>query len=175
MDLDRLSIGIMGLSPIICTHFMQACAECLDHHNHAEEISFSKTNGPEKSYILSWGKNPEDVKRGLKDTQETTEWGATAIALLVAEEFSGCTIAERSKKGTGFDWWLGNDDDDFGIFQNKARLEISGILEENKNNTIEKRIKEKIAQTKFSNSTGLKAHISVTDFKGPKTQYHIIS
>ncbi len=111
----------------------------------------------------------------MKDTQENTEWGATAIALMMAEQESGCTIVERSVKGTGFDWWLGEDDDDFGIFQKKARLEISGILEENRNNTIEKRVKEKIAQTKVSSHTRLVAHISVTDFKSPKTQYHIVS
>lgn len=175
MDLEKLKNGVMGLSPTICTHFMHACAECLDHHGHADEISFSKTNDPETSYNLMWSKNPEEVKRGLKDMQEVTEWGATAIALLMAEQESECSIAERSAKGTGIDWWLGEDDDDYGIFQKKARLEISGILAENKNNTIEKRVKEKIAQTKVSNNTGLKAHISITDFKSPKTQYHIVS
>lgn len=174
MDLNKLKGGIMGLNPVICTYFMQACAECLDHHGHAEDISFSKTNDPEIGYNLKWSKNPEDVKRGLKDTQEITEWGATAIALLIAEQESGYTIAERSAKGTGFDWWLGEDVDDLSIFQKKARLEISGILAENKNNTIEKRVREKIAQTKISINTGLKAHISVTDFKSPKTQYYIV-
>lgn len=44
MDLEKFKNGVMGLSPIICTHFMHACAECLDHHGHADEISFSKTN-----------------------------------------------------------------------------------------------------------------------------------
>ncbi len=44
MDLEKLKDGIMGLNPVICSHFMQASAECLDHHGHADEISFCTTN-----------------------------------------------------------------------------------------------------------------------------------
>lgn len=44
MDLGKLKDSIMGLNAVICTHFMHACAECLDHHGHADKISFSKTN-----------------------------------------------------------------------------------------------------------------------------------
>ena len=58
MELEKLKVGLMGLSPNICTHFMQACAECLDHHGHAGEISFSKSNDHETSYNLKWRKNP---------------------------------------------------------------------------------------------------------------------
>jgi hypothetical protein len=41
-------------------------------------------------------------------------------------ELTDYTIVERACKGTGFDYWLGDEDDD--LFQWKARLEISGIL-----------------------------------------------
>jgi hypothetical protein len=41
---------------------------------------------------------------------------------------TGKVVVERYKKGTGFDYWLGDTDDDSLPFANSARLEVSGIL-----------------------------------------------
>ena len=61
--------------------------------------------------------------------QEATEWGACGVAILVVNQVTGKVVIERSKKGTGFDYWLGdNDDGDSLPFANSARLEVSGIL-----------------------------------------------
>lgn len=45
----------------------------------------------------------------------------------MAKELTSLVVVERSKKGPGFDYWLGQSDDD-DLFANKARLEVSGIL-----------------------------------------------
>lgn len=174
VDLERLKKGIMGLSPEICSFYMQACTICLETQNHKTGVEMLKSNDKKAKFTLNWKKNKDKTKKGWRDMQEATEYGATAIALLMAEKYSGFSSVERSAKGTGFDYWLGEDDDIVGIFQNKARLEISGILEESGNNTIENRVKSKIKQTERSNNLGLNAHICVTEFKNPKTEYHII-
>jgi hypothetical protein len=46
-------------------------------------------------------------------------------AILLMRALTGYTVIERSRKGTGFDWWLGTEDN---LFQGKVRLEVSGIL-----------------------------------------------
>lgn len=67
------------------------------------------------------------------DLQDATEHGAYGIALLSAARALGATVAERSFKGTGFDFHLNPpgaaasaDPDD--IFADKWALEVSGIL-----------------------------------------------
>ena len=54
-------------------------------------------------------------------------------------------VVERSKKGTGFDYWLGDKDYDGPPFVGVSRLEVSGILSGTKNQ-IKSRIKEKKGQ-----------------------------
>jgi hypothetical protein len=174
LDLEKLRNGIMGLSPEICSFYMQACTVCLEWHSHKSGIVLHKENNTKAKFNLVWAKNKDKIKKGWKDMEEATEYGATAIALIMAKKYSGYESVERSAKGTGFDYWLGEDDDLVGIFQNKARLEISGILEESSNNSLKKRVKSKIKQTEKSKNLGLKAHICVTEFKNPKTEYHII-
>ena len=58
----------------------------------------------------------------------TTEQAAYGTAFLIIRELTDLTVIERSRKGTGFDYWLGTFDTDEGqLFQNKVRLEVSGI------------------------------------------------
>ena len=76
------------------------------------------------------------------------------------------TVIERSFKGPGFDYWLGHDD---GLFQGKARLEVSGI----RNGTeaqVNQRVKEKLNQITPSDHTGLPAYIVVVEFKQPQSR-----
>ena len=62
------------------------------------------------------------------DWEEATEYGAYGIAILVIREAAGKPILERSAKGPGFDFWIGDEEDDELPFQGLMRLEVSGIL-----------------------------------------------
>ena len=75
------------------------------------------------------------------------------------------SVVERSRKGTGIDYWLG-DDVEQPYFQSKARLEVSGIGSGNAA-TIRRRVKEKRDQTRPSDGTHQPAHIVVVEFSGP--------
>ncbi|MFH1157832.1 MAG: hypothetical protein V1721_02960 [Pseudomonadota bacterium] len=70
------------------------------------------------------------------------------IAILALKTLTGKEVLERSRKGPGFDYWVGDKDDD-QLFSGKARLEVSGILcgDEAK---IKSRVTQKKAQTKPS-------------------------
>lgn len=84
------------------------------------------------------------------DLQDATEHGAYGIALLSAARALGATVAERSFKGTGFDFHLnppgaGTTADPDDIFADKWALEVSGILKGDAGK-VESRLAEKRAQ-----------------------------
>jgi hypothetical protein len=100
------------------------------------------------------------------DPGETTEQGAYGIALLLVRALTGLTVVERSRKGTGFDWWLGPDD---RLFQAKARLEVSGIREGDLR-TIRSRVRVKVKQTERSDVSGFPAFVVVVEFGTPRAR-----
>ena len=78
-------------------------------------------------------------------------------------------VLERSRKGTGFDFWLGSLDskgDRDLIFHNKMRLEVSGIRAGD-DRSINNRVKQKISQTKQSDALSIPALIVVVEFGSP--------
>ena len=91
-----------------------------------------------------------------------TEHGAYGVAFLIIGVASNFAAIERSARGTGFDYWLGDDD---GLFQRKARLEVSGMLTGGIS-AVNKRVAEKIGQTKRSAGT-LPAYAVIVEFGGP--------
>jgi hypothetical protein len=84
---------------------------------------------------------------------------------------TGYTVVQRAVKGTGIDYWLG--EEDVLPFQNMARLEISGILH-GEASDVQQRVKEKINQTRRSDMTisgnPLPAFIVVVEFSQPLAQ-----
>lgn len=77
---------------------------------------------------------------------------------------------QRSAKGSGVDYWLGNESDDVGLFQKKARLEVSGILV-GTNSEMQRRLKRTLAQTAPSDSTSLPAYVAIVEFGAPQTLF----
>jgi hypothetical protein len=49
--------------------------------------------------------------------------GAVGVAVLLSKQLTGFTVIQRSRKGTGFDYWLG-DEDELPL-QNKGRAATS--------------------------------------------------
>ena len=81
------------------------------------------------------------------------------------------TLKTRTSNNTDlflalFDYWLGDKNSQY-LFQDKARLEISGILKGTKSKID---YREKIKQTQQSNHLNLPAYIVVVEFSLPKSQ-----
>jgi hypothetical protein len=106
----------------------EAAAVCLELQDHAIGVRFVKTGLMSEDFHLLWSPATEQAKRTYADTQVATELGACAIALLFVQEQLGKVVIERSAKGTGFDYWIGDDPGGDIPFQGLARLEVSGIL-----------------------------------------------
>jgi hypothetical protein len=77
-------------------------------------------------------------------------------------------VVERSAKGLGFDYWLGNDgEDDDGdeLFAKRARLEVSGILSGPRSQA-QARLRQKREQVKPSDHLA-PGYVAVVEFGTP--------
>ncbi len=85
---------------------------------------------------------------------------------MLIDKLTPYTVIERSRKGTGFDYWLSTKDETDALpFQNKVRLEVSGIRRGN-DSRVRARVKQKIEQTNPSDGV-LPAYIIVIEFSRP--------
>ena len=115
----------------------------------------------EWSFVLT-----EAMRRYWNDLEEAVEQGAYGLAILLVRHMTGYMVIERSRKGTGFDWGLGAEDN---LFQAKARLEVSGILRGSMRR-IRTRVSAKKKQTKTSEHLRLPAYIVVIEFGTPRAR-----
>ena len=135
-------------------------------------------------YSVDWFISSPQSRRTRSDLQEATEDGAAGIAILLAIRELGHTVILRSRKTTGIDYWLGDDDnsnvsaaersvtdelqtlledDDLIV---KGRMEVSGILH-GSDSDIASRSKTKLIQTSRSASSTLPAYVIVVEFGRP--------
>ena len=144
-----------------------ACMVCLHRNNHSDDTLLDLTGDTADTITLKWENYfDEQIDRAWKDQQDATEYGAVCISAMLVKECTDYTIIERSWKGTGFDYWLGFENEI--PFQKSARLEVSGIFQETAENTAEKRFQIKKKQTNQSDSSRLPAYISIIEFSNPK-------
>ena len=83
---------------------------------------------------------------------------------MLAEQELGYAVIECSRRGTGFDYWLGAAS--AGTFQRKARLEVSGIRQGN-DRVVRTRVWQKLQQTDRSDAVQLPAYVIVVEFGRP--------
>ena len=101
--------------------------------------------------------------RCWNDHEVTTEHGAYGIAILLIRAHADQTVVKRARKGPGFDYWLGQSDDP--LFQNKARLEVSGIRKGNPR-AVTRRMNQKLKQIR-ENDKELPAYVVIVEFSQP--------
>jgi hypothetical protein len=123
-------------------------------------------------FSIHWDTVTDVQRRCYNDLQEATEDGACGVAILLIREIIGKKIILRSKKGPGFDYWIGDADDDELIFSNKARLEASGILKGD-DKAINARLQKKTIQVKPSDKSGFRAYIAVVEFSQPRARVEL--
>ncbi|MEW6351190.1 MAG: hypothetical protein AB1646_19200 [Thermodesulfobacteriota bacterium] len=126
--------------------------------------------GKNSDFQISWtGDITEQLIKAHQDEKQTTEFGALAVALLLVRELTEYTAVEQASIGTTIDYYLrrqGADED--LIFNHSARLEVSGILRETEQNTVEGRIKQKLKRLKRERD--LFDFIVVVEFSRPWTK-----
>ena len=166
LDLDRLSNDFgPGLSSAGGAYIAEAAAVCLDSRGHASGIQLPTQGHFQRAYLLRFGPVTDQERRTHADLEVATENGAYALSILIIESCTGLSVVERSRKGTGFDYWLGHGNGSDMPFVDKARLEVSGIREGGPQD-IDRRVSAKLRQVSPSDGR-LSAYIVVVEFSAP--------
>lgn len=146
LNLESLATGVPVIPEEAVGFYKQNCMVALDHNGHGSGVVL--TVHQEEAVVrfkVCWvGETTEQLRRSYGDPRRLADNAACAIALLLVREMTPFTAVEQSAVGTTIDYYLTRQDrsDDL-IFNNVARLEVSGILTENEDNTIDKRVAEK--------------------------------
>ena len=167
MNLSALAEGMPGLTPVCGQFFAEAAAVCLESRSHQTGVKLSNAGMTPDGLHVDWPPVDDQQRRCHADMQEATERGACGVAILVVKEVTGMVVVDRSRKGTGFDYWIGDKDSDpEGLpFAGLSRLEISGILAGTRKQ-IDDRVKQKKAQ--MSPTDGVApGYVGVVEFGTP--------
>jgi len=170
LDLRDLASKMPGVTDEIRSAFAQAAAVCFEIQKHASGVSLFVTGQGAGSYPTLWPSVTPEMRASWADLQEATECGATSVAIALVDKVLKKTIVQRARKGTGCDYWLGgssvSDSDD--MFEDKIRLEVSGILESD-NQSVKYRTNQKLRQTNVPN-LDFPAIVIVVEFSKPQAQ-----
>lgn len=162
----------------------RAAAVCLESQKHGPGVQMSIRGASSKVHSVDWAISSPQNRRTRSDLQEATEDGAAGIAILLAIREIGHTVILRSRKTTGIDYWLGDNDttsisaaekrmteelqvlleDDELIV--RGRMEVSGILNGDDGEVLS-RSTAKLNQTARSASSELPAYVIVVEFGRP--------
>jgi hypothetical protein len=167
LNLQSLNQGLPAITPAFGTAISEAGAICLTDEAHQPGVVINVEGEFSSTFKLEWQPVTEQIRRCWNDEEYTTEQAAYGIAFLLILQLTNLTVIERSRKGTGFDYWLGTEDSTATLpFQRMARLEVSGIRKGNQSQ-INARVKQKVEQTRASDQQGLPAYIIVIEFSRP--------
>lgn len=177
LNLGELPGGALSVSKGWGGAMEEAGAMCFHDRGHSSGVVMKvdlKVGKPSASECsIHWTPLTPDMVRTWNDLQDASEVGAYGIALLLMTRLTEYTTLERSKKGPGFDYWLGfKTSDEMFPFQRKARLEVSGILD-GTDSQIRSRVKEKLEQTQQSDNLPdgpYPAYVVVVEFGRPVSQ-----
>lgn len=115
-----------GLTTGIASSLNEAARVCLSRH-HASPTSVAiHHDGDESTASVDWQPPTIDERRAFADSSRTTELGAEACALATVELTTDLIAVERSRRGTGADYLVGDSEPDTDDAENLTRLEIAG-------------------------------------------------
>ena len=163
INLESLYEGMPAVTPAYGKCLAEAGAVCLDEVGHQCGVELQVKGLHKTKYRLLWPEVTPQMKNCYNDLQDSTENGAYGLAFLLIKQLTDYTVIQRSRKGPGFDYWLGREGN--SLFQNTARLEVSGILKGTASK-IASRVKQKLAQVSPSDGTS-PAYIVVVEFGNP--------
>lgn len=166
--LDSLKDRIPVLTERLAGFYKENVIRCFDYHSHTIRTNLKAVYGDEIIFEVLWIEDTvkENLERAYGDLNKATEHAACAIALLLIRELTEFTAIEQSSIGTTIDYYLiPQQGDDTLIFNHAARLEISGILEENEKNTVDSRVKVK--QKRLKTEYDMKDFIVIVEFSKP--------
>ena len=162
--LTSLATGRVGIPPSAGKAISDAASICLEERGHSSPTPMTIIGDCTLYAIIDWLPSTDQAKLWWNDDEYATEHGAYCIAALIVEQ-CGLEVVERSKKKTGFDFWLAPKNSQVVLFQDLTRLEVSGIRGGDRS-SLDARVRQKIKQTKQSDGD-FPAIVVVVEFGMP--------
>lgn len=156
------------MEPMLGGMLANAAAVCMHSNGHVPGVHLAITGEYRRRLELSWDGPTHQVCRSYADLQEATEFGAAGVAIAALNRLGGFVVIQRSRKGTGFDYWISRYGEPAGpLFQNCTWLEVSGILKGD-DTKLQRRVRIKRAQV--SNGKCTTGRVAVVEFGAPRTR-----
>lgn len=173
LNIDDLRTNIAGISETWIACYIEAAKVALIKNGHSNGFKIKVVGDYEEVFRVEWSEDlSQETIDSWKNNNDTAEFGAIAIAMLLIQKFTTFDVFEISNIGTGVDFWLGTKlPKIYAIQQRQARLEVSGIFAETPSNTVTKRTWKKLQQVKQSSHTNLPAFVVVTAFNPFKSKF----
>lgn len=165
IDLRTFKKGGLVLTSAFCEAMAEAAAVTLHQLGHVSGVAMKLDGVCTGTTPVHWDLVTNAQVLTWAEHTEATNLGACACAIIIAEHVTGHSVVSKARIRTGFDYWLG-DASNAGLFQNKARLEVSGIRSGNESQ-IRARVVSKQKQTTVSDATQLPAFVVVLEFSRP--------
>lgn len=145
LNLNDLSAGnIPAITPAMGAALAEAGAVCLESQGHGPGVRLTVRGYRDGGYTLDWQPVSSQARDlAYNEAERATEVGALGIAVLVAQAETGYAVMEPSRRGTGFDYWLGETSDNGIVYT--AGLEVSGVRRGDET-VIRARVREKLRQ-----------------------------
>lgn len=146
--------------------FAEVASVCLEKNGHGLEAKLIVEGDCSDVFVVVREKPTQDAMNFNNDDQRSAEFGAYGMSALLAPKLIKMTLVKASQKGTGFDFWIGPIDENSkenSYFQNKARLEVSGIMNGSRSN-VQSRVKTKLKQIEPTDNTPYPGFVSVVEF-----------
>lgn len=169
LRLNDLSGGIPALTASLGLVHAESASVCLEDQGHPTTTPLNVRDIQEQTFEIDRHDVTDEMRRAYADKGRATELGACGIALLLVRQITGLTAIRQSRKGTGFDYWLGPANGTGLAFQDSARLEVSGLLAGTESQ-FKSRLKQKTRQPAPSDNTRLPAFAVVVEFSRPQAQ-----
>jgi len=170
--LEELKEAIKLFSVNQLDYFAESCIVALESNNHKSGCKLKIFGDSSDEASVEW--STIVLRAGYQEPKKFVENGAIALSFFLVREYTDFAVIEEATIGTGFDFWLGYDQDHpmyNALNFISARLEISGILKESRSNTIESRTINKKTQTNPTDFLKLPAYISIVEFSQPKAYF----
>jgi hypothetical protein len=164
IQLSELCAGYPGITPCFGNSLAEAGSVSLHSHNHPQSTPLKIQGSITAEETIWWDPPNQQTLNCWNDPDEATEFGATGIAILLVKKYHKYKVIQRSRKGTGFDYWLGKSN--HINFKDKARLEVSGI-NKGSDNEIRRRVELKLNQIDQSKGLMLPGLVVVVEFSNP--------
>lgn len=163
LRLDSLHERHVGLTQALGNAFCEAASVCLDKH-HVSPVNFEiLCDSKETMHAVTFDRPTAVVLGAYANEIDTTEWGAYGMCLAALEARERLVAIRRAEKLSGADWYVAPIGSDTSDMEACFRLEVSG-LDAGSRSAIERRLLEKVAQTKRG-ASNLPAVAAVVGFK----------